>query len=57
MPIPRYKSRLREKNHIKTMYCWYCCKIRDFIENYDANEERKNVGSNEDTLLPGKTER
>ena len=39
------------------MYCWYCCNIRDFIENYDANEEeRKNAGSNEDTLLPGKTE-
>ena len=36
MPIPRRKNRLREKNHIKTMYCYHCRAVRDFLENYEG---------------------
>ena len=33
MPIPRRFGRFREKNHIKTMYCYKCDTERDFLEN------------------------
>lgn len=33
MPIPRRFGRFREKNHIKTMYCYKCNAERDFLEN------------------------
>lgn len=33
MPIPRRFGRFREKNHIKTMYCYKCDAERDFLEN------------------------
>ena len=38
MPIPRRFGRFREKNHIKTMYCYKCDAERDFLEN--AEDER-----------------
>ena len=33
MPIPRRIGRLREKNHIKTMWCYRCRRKSQFIEN------------------------
>ena len=33
MYVPR--TRHREKDHIKTMYCWKCMKVTDHVEKED----------------------
>lgn len=53
MPIPRRKSRLREKNHIKTIYCYNCQDVRDFIENFE--EDYRYTDADENTLFSGQT--
>lgn len=37
VPITRNHNR-REDNHIKTMYCPYCKKTTNFIENINLNK-------------------
>ena len=33
MYVPRRRKAMRKKNHIKTMWCPYCNKKTDFIED------------------------
>ena len=33
--VPRKKKRLRERDHVKTMWCPFCKKMRDFVEKGD----------------------
>lgn len=54
MPIPRRFGRFREKNHIKTMYCYKCDAERDFLENAEdkqySDELPDEFGSETDIL-------
>lgn len=49
MPIPRRFGRFREKNHIKTMYCYKCDTERDFLEN---DEDKRYSDAFPDTYEP-----
>lgn len=49
MPIPRRFGRFREKNHIKTMYCYKCDTERDFLEN---DEDKRYSDALPDTYEP-----
>lgn len=36
--LPRKRSKLRELEHIKTMYCYKCKEIRDLVEIRDLDK-------------------
>ena len=48
MSVPRIKNQLREKWHVKDMYCPCCKKVSKFIEvgkygNYQSEEKDKKI--------------
>ena len=43
MPIPRKMNQLREKNHVKDLYCYQCDKVTKFIEIRNLDILRKEL--------------
>lgn len=43
MIIPRRQSRRRKEGHIKTMYCYKCDKVTDFVENNNRSLQERGL--------------
>lgn len=45
LPLPRKKSKKRDKGHIKTLFCVYCGKVTETIEVRKGDAYVRNNGN------------